>query len=264
MNRKFSTLTVAALLVGLSLLMPSPSFATPVTGQLSITGDATVSATFLTFLCDLLSPFSCPANTGQFQVTGPVAQSGTFSSLALTYGDIHSINQTDSPVNQAFSLPGFMTFMANPDIELNLSFIYLGTGGACPPSGSAVTCTPSGIPGLMSAANPTGKSPFNLTNTASGSSASFSVSGTALRLSTMESSIFNGTFSAEFTNTPGTTDADVNHILAELGTSGAITSPYSGKFVAVATAVPEPATTFLMIGGALLFAAKSLGRRSRG
>lgn len=264
MTRNLSTLTVVSAFAGLALLMPTPSSATPVTGTLSITGDATVSATTLTFLCDLLAPFSCPANTGQFQVTGSTAQSGTFSSLALTYGNIHSISQGATPLNQTFLLPDFITFAANPNIALNLTFISLGTAGACPPSGGTVSCTPAGIPGLVSAANPTGKSAFNLTDTASGSSASFSVSGTAVNKATGETSMFNGTFSAEFTNTPGTTNASVASILTELAANGSITSPYSGKFVATATAVPEPATTFLVIGGGLLFAAGAFRRKSRG
>lgn len=254
MNRKLSSLCIATLLFGLVLIAPAPTFATPITGTLNVTGDATVAATTITFLCDLLSPFSCPANTGQFQVTGPAAQSGSFSSLALTLGNIMDLNAATQPVNQTFSLPDFMTFMANPNIVLDLTFIHVGTGGSCPPSGGAISCTPL-IAALATPANPTGRSPFILTDTSTGATVAFSVSGNTRNVATSETVPFNGTFTSQFTN------VSVAQLLSELATSGTITASYSGEFVA--TTIPEPATTFLFIGGGLLFAATGMRRRRR-
>lgn len=259
MRLKLSATLFAALCLG--VVAPAPSFGTPVTGTLNITGDATVTAVALNFLCDILSPMSansCPANYGNFIVTGPAAQSGSFVSVANTSGLIQSLNATTTPINQGFSLPNFITFTAAPDMALDLNYIYAGTGGACPPAGSA-TCTPM-VPALVSPSNPTGLSPFNLANTANGSSASFSVAGQTRRVSTGETAAFNGTFTAQFTSTPGTNDADVAHILAIFAAAGQITTSYSSTFVA--TTVPEPASTSLMIGGLLILASAGLKRFS--
>lgn len=254
-------LPMLALLAGSAVVVPTSSYAAPITGQLSIAGDATVSATTLTFLCDLFSPMTCPLGSGQFLVTGPLAQSGSFSALANTGGNIKSIDQTTTPINQSFMLSNFMTFLANPDVALDLMFIAPGTGGACPPA-PTMTCTPL-VPALVSASNPTGRSPFNLTDTSSGSTAAFSVSGQTREISTGLTAPFNGTFSATFTNTPGTTDQNVASILAQFA-RGSITSPYDGKFVAIAgPAIPEPATEAMLGGGLLLIAALGYKRRRR-
>ncbi len=239
---------LAALTFGVVLLVPAS--AAPITGQLNITGDATVTTTVLTFLCDIVAAQPCPANYGNMAVTGSAAQSGDFTSLANTYGYIHSLDETTTPINQSFTLSDFIMFAADPDIRLDLTFIAAGTGGACPPSGSAA-CTPQ-IPALVTAANPLGLSPFNLANTPTGSIASFSVAGEARRVSTGELSPFGGVFTAQFTNTPGTTDADVASILAQLANQGSITTSYSATFKA--TMIPEPATEALLLGGLLVLA----------
>lgn len=257
-----SCLFFVASAVGMMMLAPAPSLATPVTGTLNITGDATVGAVTLTFLCDILSAMPCPANSGAFAVTGAAAQSGDFVALANTTGYIQSLNATTSPINSSFSLPNFLTFNATPDIVFDLSYIYAGTGGACPPSGAGA-CTPM-IPALVSASNPSGLSPFNLANTAQGSSASFTVAGDVRRVSTNEMSPFNGTFTAQFTNTPGTTDASVASILAQFAANGSITTSYSSTFVATAgNPVPEPVTAGLMLGGLGLIAVARARRRAR-
>nr|AEQ20615.1 PEP-CTERM motif protein [uncultured bacterium CSLF43] len=258
MNFSLHSLPAVAMCAGAFLIAPAQSYGAPITGTLSITGDATVSATVLTFLCDVMSALGCPANTGQFQVTGPLAQSGNFVALANTIGDIKNLDQTSEPINQVFSLPNFMTFLNDPNIAFDLTYISAGTGVDCAVS-TSTTCTPR-IPALVSSSNPLGLSPFNLSNTANGSSASFSVSGETRNVATGELAVFNGTFSATFTDTPGANNQDVAHVLAELAANGHITSPYDGKFVAVAS-TPEPATMALF-GLGLLFVA-SAGRKKR-
>ncbi len=247
-------------LATLATILLASSFAAPITGQLSITGDASVSALSLSFLCDLFSPFSCAPNTGQMQVTN--LQTGSFAPLANTPGNIKGLSSTTTPLNEAFTLSDFMTFAADPNIALDLNFIFLGTGAPCLASGNTGTCTPN-IPPLITAANPEGKSPFNLTNTPAGSSAEFSVLGTTRNVATGETAAFNGVFSATFTSTPGTTDQDVDHVLGRLASPGGVSkAPYAGQFVATAS-VPEPATLALMLGGLGLMMVGRVRKRSR-
>lgn len=241
MNRKLLSLFVAALALGLALIMPAPALATPVTGTLSITGNASVSATAIVFQCNLVSPFSCPANTGQIQVTGPAAQSGSFTSLALTYGNIMSLNAVTDPLNQTFSLPSFITFAADPNTVMDLTFIHLGTGGACPPSGGA-SCTPT-VPALVTPANPSGLSPFTFTDTPAGATASLFVSGMTRNIGTGETAAYNGTITAEFAG------LTVANLLSEFATGSSVSASYSGQFVAAAVPVPTPEPSSLLLLG---------------
>lgn len=256
---------LAALVFGLLLLAPSPSYAAPISGNLAIAGDAQVGATFLNFLCDIVAGQPCPSGYGDFLTSGPAALSGSFVPYAGDTGFIHSLNQTLQPLNENFNLSNFLEFnpmgtVPSPDIAFDLQFIFLGTSGqaqcAAPPNPSqtpAQTCTPI-VPALMSMSNPLGLSPFNLANTPTGSTASFVVSGTARRISTGETSKFTGTFSATFTSDPGTTDASYQALLAQFMSGGTITSSYSATFRATVTplAVPEPATAGLVFGGLML------------
>jgi hypothetical protein len=255
MHKTLTRFSIAALAAAMLFLCPTSSFATPVTGTLNITGDTTIAATTLTFLCDITG-VTCPANYGAMAVTGSAAQTGTFSSLANTFGNIESISQATTPINQPFLLSNFITFKSNPDIVLDLTFLFAGTGGPCPPSGSA-SCTPM-IPALVSPSNPLGLSPFTLSNTQTGSTADFSVAGQTRRVSTGEVSPFNGVFTMQFTNTPGTTDASVAALLAQLALNGSITTAYSATFKA--SAVPEPGTTSLILGGLLVLAGTGFKR----
>lgn len=250
-----------ALGVGFALLLPATSFGTPVTGTLNITGSATVSATILSFFCDTLQVGSCPSGYGGERLPG-TGQTGTFATI--TPGSPYFISTIATPsaggpalVGRSFMLPNFITFQAAPDIFLDLTFISTGVFSACTASGN-VNCTPDGIPQLVNPTNLTGKSAFNLSNTANGSSASFAVSGVTRRASTNETAPFNGVFTAQFVSTPGTNDANVDAILFQLATAGSISNSFSATFVA--TVVPEPATTSLLIGGLLIFAGAGFRR----
>lgn len=244
------------LVVCLALLMPAIAPAAPIDGTLNIVGNAQVAATTLTFLCDVLSAQPCPADYGAFIITGEAAQSGAFDPLAGSNGYIRNLNAIAQPVNEGFMLNNFITFQLEPDIALDLTFIHAGVGGPCPPTGFEV-CTPM-VPLLVSPANPLGLSPFNLANTPTGSTASFSVSGQTRQVSTGDTLPFNGTFSAQFTNTPGMNDASVASILTQFQQAGQITTSYSATFV---TAIPEPATTSMLLGGLLILAGSAFRRR---
>jgi hypothetical protein len=255
------------LALSLVLLIPATSQATPITGQLAINGDAQVGATFLNFLCDQVATGSmpCPAGTGNFIASGPLAQTGSFVPYANDSGFIKNLNQGVQPLNTLFLLSNFLTFsptgtVLSPDIALDLTFIALGTdtsaqcsAPANPSQVPAQVCTPM-IASLVTAANPLGLSAFNLANTTTGSTASFTVAGNARRISTGELTPFNGNFSAVFTSNTGTTDGSYQALLAQFATGGTVTAPYSATFKANLIPTPEPGTTALMLGGLLLLA----------
>lgn len=260
MRVNLASVSFAAAVFGL-VLIPASLSATPITGSFDIGGSsATVTALSLSFSCNSAitnAPCPAPANYGNFAVTGGT---GSFAPYVTEGGYIHAINNTSEPLNTSFSLPNFIMFSSSagnpvlpPDIALDLSFIFLGVDGqaqcaAAPAPGQ--TCTPA-IPALVSSANPSGLSAFNLQNTQTGSSASFSVEGTARRISTGETSNFTGVFTAQF-NVPYQT------VLQELA-RGSITNSYSATFQA--TVVPEPQTTALVLGGLLVLLGRAGMRR---
>ena len=239
-----------ALLVGI-LTLATPSLAIPVSGSFSIGGSsAEVGATFLNFVCNNALTASCPAGYGNFVVTPPV--SGSFIPYNGETGFIRNLSLATAPVNQNFSLPNFVIFdpagtVVPPDIALDLNFIFTGVGGqanclAAPAPGQ--TCTPI-VPGLVTASNPLGLSPFTLANTQTGSSATFSVAGTARRISTGEISSFTGIFTAQF-------NQFYQEYLATIAAGGTITNSYSATFQATLLPVPEASTITMLIGGLLL------------
>lgn len=245
-----SILAIAAL--SFIVLSPASLSATPINGSFDIGGPAaTVTALSLSFSCNPAitnAPCPAPADYGNFSVT---SSSGSFGPYFTQGGYVHNLDNTAEPLNTNFNLANFIIFSSTagnpvipPDIALDLQFIFLGVDGqsqcaAAPAPGQ--TCTPI-IPALVSASNPTGLSAFNLQNTQTGSSASFSVSGTARRISTGETSSFTGVYTAQF-NVPYQT------VLAQLAT-GSVTNSISATFLA--TAVPEPETTALVLGGLLV------------
>jgi hypothetical protein len=247
------------------IVLPAALSAAPVQGVLNIGGsDAQVSATFLNFLCFGLGA-ACPTPpgstpTGDFLATG--TQTGDFVPYAGNVGFIQDLNQATQPLNAPFYLDEFLVFQPGEvpnDIELDLTFIFLGTSGqagcVAPPNLNATPaqqCTPI-VPALVSPTNPAGLSPFNLRNDPGGAVASFSVAGYAERISTGELTPFRGVFSAQFANTPYQT------LLTQLSTApGIIQASYSANFDAV---IPEPATMGLVGGALVLLGAGALRRR---
>jgi hypothetical protein len=254
MRKSLSHLVVAAIILGIVVLIPAASFATPVSGSFDIGGSsATVSALTLLFGCNPAipnAPCPAPANYGNFAVTS--ATGADFTPYFGQGGYIHNLDQASQPLNTPFSLPDFIVFSGTagnpvlpPDIALDLHFIFLGIDPqaqcALPPA-PGQNCTPI-VPALVSPSNPLGLSAFNLQNTQTGSTASFSVAGSARRISTGELSNFTGLFTAQF-NVP------FQDVLATFGTSGTVTNSYSSTFAV--TIVPEPETAGLVLGGLLI------------
>lgn len=222
-------------------------------------GDATVAATSLTFGC---FTGTCPAGYGDVRITGFTPDPGSlFQNNGLTAGQtgfIHNLNNSIAPVNETFSLPNFLEFNSGgTGLVFNLSRVEPGTFGqagclASPAAGGQI-CTPV-VPALITPANPTGLSPYDLANSsATSSSATFVVGGTVVNSSNGLSAPFQGTFSASFS------DKSFQQILQDLQT-GSINKAYQLDFTAnIGSFVPEPGTTSAMLGGLLILA--GLGTR---
>jgi hypothetical protein len=171
------------------------------------------------------------------------------------------LTQAGQPINQTFSLSNFVMFdpagtVIPPDVVLDLTFIFPGVSGqvgclaATPAAGQ--TCTPA-LAALVTASNVLGLSPFNLQNTQTGSTASFSIAGNARRISTGEISSFTGVFTAQF-NVP------FQEYLDDIAAGQSITNSYSATFLAQITPVPEASSLTMLLGG-LLVAGGILRRR---
>ena len=166
------------LLGTLVLLLPALSQATP-TGQFSVTGDATLGATFLNFLCDQSSDSPCPGTAGDFLITSP--SNGFFAQYLgnadpNSYGRIQDLSNAGQPLNTPFSDPLWMTFNLNGNINLELTFIPLGNDPTSVNCAGLNHCTPTNA-ALITPSNPGGLSEFNLDSNGVGTALSFGVIG---------------------------------------------------------------------------------------
>jgi len=224
-----STFKKAFLLACAFVLLPAVSHAVPISGTLTTAGSFGLSATDIDFL-------PAGGGTGSFTVGPGFQQTGSFVPLAGTAGTIKDLNVLFAPVGVPISLPDFMLFAADPNINFRLAFIPPGVFssaqcGAIAAAGQ--TCTPFA------------GSPFNFTNTtASSSLVSFSVAGNVQNVATNEFSSFEGTFAAQFAS------LSYQQLLAVVNGGGTVTTSYVGTFV-VGTqgTVPEPSALWLLCAG---------------
>jgi hypothetical protein len=244
-------------LAGLVALLASVSLATPITGDLRVSGQATVSLSALNFLCEPLSGLVCNEATQGNLFIGN-GQTGNFTAVANSYGWIRDLNQAQQPIGMPFPggpLLDFITFALRPDYHIDLTGIAPGdfsaaACGAAPAGGQ--TCTPPGSAfNLINATDPNG---------VINSTATFQVSGRA----------YSGTMASGFSTLTGTYSADFNvpyqTLLTQLaagGGTGTVTAPYSARFTAtMVNEVPEPETMTLMFAGLIaLICTKLFSRR---
>lgn len=264
MNR--NTLLLFSALAFLAL----PAFATPISGAFGIEGGGAGAVGFsLNFACapGLSRAFPCPTSTsGNFLTTQAV---GDFSGYLGQGGFIESLNPAVAPPNTAVDLKNFVTFsssglpnpVSTPDIALDLNKVLLGVEGPgdcalAPAAGQ--NCTPQGIPQLTNPNNPLGLSVFNFSNTQTGATVSFSMNGTARRLSTGETSGFTGVFTANFIGT------NYQTLFAALNAGLTINTPYSATFIVKpASEVPEAGTLAMLLGGLLFLGGTGFRRFCR-
>ena len=243
-----SLLSVAAVLLSFS----SSAVATPLVGNLRISGQATVSNTDLDFACEPVSGVPC-VEADEGNTLAGLFQTGDFTAVSSQFGLIKDLNNVDQPIGPAgFVLDNFITFPSVPGYNIVLTNIAFGDFGladclAAPAGGQ--TCTPPG-------------SAFNLSNGTDGagrinSTANFQVSGIGYKDSQATGySFFTGTFSADF-NVPY---QDLLAQLASGGGTGTVTAPYSARFDF--TPIPEPGSMSLMLfGGIAAFTTRLIRRR---
>ncbi|HEV2418941.1 MAG TPA: hypothetical protein VGX94_14185 [Terriglobia bacterium] len=227
--------------VAIITLIPLSVFATPITGELAFTGNVTATLTSLNFTC--ATGQTCSSGQGSFTIDG-TSSTGTFAGLGGQTGQIMDINNTTTPPGQTVSLSNFLTLPGG--VSFTLTQLDLGTGGACPPA-MGTTCTPTS-PLLVSPSDPLGKTGTVFEDTATGSTAEFSVNADAfLSSASGQTTAYTGTFSATF---DGMSTAQV---LAKLSSAGSISTPFSATFTPVSTtSVPEPGTASLFVMAGLL------------
>lgn len=229
-------LTVIALCAVLAI----PAYTAPIQGTLNIFGDVEVGLSTI----DWLPPQG--AGVGDFRVG--LSNTGDFAAApALSVGTEQDLDAAVTPVGPV-SIPGYLTLAALPNVVFDLTFIYPGnfSPAACaaiPASGQ--TCTPPFPPPV---------SPFNLTNTQTGSTASFSVAGIVTNTLTGELSNFTGVYTTQF-NVP------FQALLGVVSGGGVVPATYSATFVV--TPIPEPSTALLLGLGTGLLGVSSLVRRFR-
>jgi hypothetical protein len=183
------------ILAGILLTMlPIRCLASAFSGTLNFTGGVEVGATSITFACSVAYTPACPTGYGNFSAPSSLVQAGDFVPYGDQFGLIANLDSTDEPGNTSVLLSNFLTFEASttlpsPDLALGLTYIALGVFGQA-------DCTAAPAPGQT--CTPDSESWFNLSNTATGSTISFSFSGLARTISTGETAPFTGTFTAQF------------------------------------------------------------------
>src|SRR5215471_3023274 len=206
---------LSLLAVGMTIL------AAPITGTLNFTGNAQISNDTINFQCDLLGV--CNGSNGDFFLTGGSANTGTFQTISILNRFGQVVDIVSPPLNVAILIPEFATFTATNDVVLDITKVFMGVGGSCPPSAGQV-CTPVG-------------SPLNISMTQTGAVATFSVLANARRISTGEITPYRGLFTLQFTQNPLS-------VISQLP-GGTVDTSYSASFSPGSQIVPEPSSTIL-------------------
>jgi hypothetical protein len=230
-----------AVLASFLVLTAVSGYAAPIQGVLNIFGNVLVGQTTV----DWTPPVGGP--DGSFLVG--LGNTGDFAAVPpLTMGTQQDLDGTVTPANTPINVAPYLTLASLPNAVFDLRFIFGGVFGpgqcfAAPAVGQS--CTPPFPPPI---------SPLNLTNTQTGSTASFSVKGIVTNTNTGEESDFTGVYTAQF-NVPYQT------LLTTVIGGGQVPATYSGTFTVVP--IPEPGTEALAIGSLLVLAGLAFRRGTR-
>jgi hypothetical protein len=199
-------------------------------------GQVQVGATYINFY-PLVDP------TGTIAITGTT---GFMIGLSPLTGTIMDLDSVTYPTGVPVSLDDFIDLDGRPTWNMRLTLIQPGVYGSAQCGGSGApgdTCTP-----LL----PLGVSPFNLSNTANGWTASFAVNGVVL-VGGVETYAWSGVFTSQKSG------EFFQSFLGGLLTGVPLDTSYSGSVTL--SDIPEPATVGLIL---IALAALPLARRFRG
>lgn len=225
---------------------------------------ATVGQTGIEFNCTpglTVAPCPAPDDSGNFLV-----DAGT-DGIAAYFGQggfVGNISEGLTPLNVQFLDPNWLIFsttpgnpVPEPSFSLDLTFIQLGTDAQADCFVTAAlnqSCTPV-VPQLVGSPNdPLGLSSFNLQNTLSGFTASFTVDGIARQIGGPNFTGFTGTFTA---TVDGESYQDALQQILD-GTAPPFT--YTASF-ALVTPEPNYVPVFAGLGMLAIFCATCRRRR---
>ncbi len=220
---------------------------------LNISGSTVLGLTSETFNCNEPGDTVCavpPAGKGDFAVAG---STGSFAQYNGTFGLIKDFNNALRPLNAPFSLPGFITFDLNNNVTIDLTFLPLGTDTLSIDCSGLLHCTPQSAL-LVTPTDPTGASGLNIDGNATGTVATFQVTGTA-HVPGGSTQPVTGTFMFNFI---GLTPQNVFAAVIPGNSAG-----YNLTLNTPLTVTPEPGEIVLTCLGLLTLAAVSQFRERR-
>jgi len=250
-DRRHGGLLLGLALAAMVLTVPARADVLTTGSSINESGDATITATSLTF-CNSGTEVGgiCPGTTGSTSWVVPASATGSFcltpsASCTGPTGNydyqtdsvtMTNLNNSNAPVGML--LPGdgivFVTFnptggLPSPPIELWLTEVFAGAGDAANCATGIGECTP------------TSTSSVTLINTGANTS---SATISAMGLAESESGQFYS-MSIVLTSQFG---ENLQAVLAGLASNSSVTNSYSGTFTVVS---PEPMTPLLMGFGLL-------------